>query len=157
MVKNNSPAWDLRGRLFRKFPNSTCGFSGDSWGQRTEQTRSFHLSQKVPQGSCGGGGERWGRGRGTRGRSHANAAVTIRPGASEPPGGRGWNKALAFSTCEKPAFLGREAARAPPPPRHSHSGPHRALLQLSARRFASAFLLTRAMHTKCRYFPKRRL
>lgn len=55
-------------------------------------------------------------GMGTRGRSHANAAVTIRPGASAPPGSRGWNKALAFSTCEKPAFLGGEAARAPPPP-----------------------------------------
>lgn len=51
----------------------------------------------------------------TRGRSHANAAVTIRPGASKPLGGRSWNKALAFSTCEKPAFLGPEAARAQPP------------------------------------------
>lgn len=56
-----------------------------------------------------------GVGTGTRGRSHANAAVTIRLGASAPPGGQSWNKALAFSTCEKPAFLGGEAARAPAP------------------------------------------
>lgn len=94
---------------------------------------------------------------GTRGRSHANTAGTIRPGASAPPGGRGWDKALAFSTSEKPAFLGGEAARAPPPSPHSHSGPHRAPLAPNARRFAPAFLLTRAMHPKCRYFPKRRL
>lgn len=69
-----------------------------------------------------------GVGVGTRAaRSHADAAVTIRLGASEPPGGRGGNKALAFSTCEKLAFLGPEAARAPPPSPHSHAGPHRAL------------------------------
>lgn len=55
-----------------------------------------------------------GVGMGTRGRSHANAAVTIQPGASAPGGGRGWNKALAFSTCEKPAFLGPEAEGAAP-------------------------------------------
>lgn len=145
------------GKAIQIVPNSTCGFGGGSWGQRTWQT-AFPSVPESPPGKLG-----WGRGEvgvgpgGTRGRSHANAAVTIRPGASEPPGGRGWDKALAFSTCEKPAFLDREAARAPPPSPHSRSGPHRALLQLSARRFASAFLLTRAMHTKCRYFPKRRL
>lgn len=51
----------------------------------------------------------------TRGRSQADAAGTIRPGASAPRGGRVGNKALAFSACERPAFLGGEAAGAPAP------------------------------------------
>ena len=39
----------------------------------------------APGSRAGGGRERWGGDAGARGRSHANAARTIRPGASAPP------------------------------------------------------------------------
>jgi hypothetical protein len=120
-----------------------CGKTVGSW--------PLPGSQKSPiRAELGGGGVGVG---GDRGCSHANVAVTIVRGRPRAWGSQGRNKALAFSPRERTAFLGGE--RGPP---HSHWGPHRVPLAPKAGRFVGlAFLLTRALHTKCRYFPKRRL
>lgn len=60
-----------------------CGFNRDKINDGRGRLRASPKTEVCGQPCWGGGGPRVGTG--ARGRSHANAAGTIRPGASAPP------------------------------------------------------------------------